>query len=156
MNTKEIEEQVNIAIKELRNLSALHEKILYLHEHASTGGEYIFLLEMHKKLLDCIENQLPKDFDLEKFKDARMKEYNTLLLRECVIGGSVCVETLYEITQRELEAGRMLPSHEYINASIHATASHHYSRDQLLRQKDKIEDLEENSTLGKLSKIFRD
>ncbi len=156
MNIKEIESQVNVALKEPKYLNALHEKILYLHENSTSSEEQVFLLEMHNKILDCIEAHLPKNFDIEKFRGARMKEYNTMLLRECIIGGSVCVETLYDITQRELEAGRMLPSHEFINASIQATASHHYSRDQLLRQKDKIEQLEENSTFSKFSKLFKD
>ena len=155
MDTEAIKNEVLTAINSSKDLSQIHDKVLKLHERAKSNKEYECILEMHKKILDRIEEQLPQNIDKNRFRNARENEYNSMLLRESTIGGSVCVETLYEITQRELEAGRMLPTHEYIEASIHATATSHYTRDQLIRQKNKIQELEEKSTLKKFSKVFK-
>lgn len=155
MNLKELEQKVNSALNNANEWQELHDVVVKIHEHAESEQEYVKLLELHKKLLDRIEKNLPKHINIEKFQSVRLQEYNLMLLRECTIGGSVCAETLYELTQRELEAGRMSPTHEFIDTAVHATASQHYSRDQLVRQKEKIKKIEENSTLNKFSRIFK-
>ena len=155
MNLKELEQKVNITLNNANEWQELHDEVVKSHEHAESEHEYVKLLELHKKLLDRIEQNLPKQINIEKFQSVRLQEYNVMLLRECTIGGSVCVETLYELTQRELEAGRMSPTHEFIDTAVNATASQHYSREQLERQKAKIEKLEKNSTLNKFSRIFK-
>ena len=133
----------------------LHHQILEHHESASSSEVYEKLLEQHKILLDKVEAQFINSVDIDKFKKLRQNEYDKMLLRESTIGGSLCVETLYEVTQRELEAGRMSPTHEFIDISIQATATDHYTRDQLLRQKEKIENIEESSLLNKLTRLLK-
>ena len=133
----------------------LHEKIIQGHREASSEQEWVKFIELHSKLLDQVEKKLPQNIDIEKFKNLRLKEYNAMLLHECSIGGSFCAETLYEVTQRELEAGRMSPTHEFIEAAIQATADEHYSREQLMRQKEKIKDIDEHSVLNKFTRFLK-
>ncbi len=154
MDLKSLEQQVN-AFDTLDEWKTLHNQILQEHENENSAEVSEKLLGLHQILLDKVEKSLPDNIEIEKFKAIRQKEYNTMLLREATIGGSLCVETLYEITQRELEAGRMQPTHEFIEIAIQATATEHYSREQLLRQKEKIQNIEERSFFNKLTRLFK-
>ena len=154
LDLKSIEQQVN-SYEVSNDWHTLHNQILQNHENATSSELYVKLLELHKVLLDKVEKLISGSDDIEKFKIIRQKEYNAMLLRESTIGGSLCVETLYEITQRELEAGRMHPTHEFIETAIQATASEHYSRDQRLRQKERIRNLEEHSIFNKFTRLFK-
>ena len=78
-----------------------------------------------------------------------------MVIQECTIGDSVCIDTLYELTQRELEAGRMSPTHSLINIAVDASAKPHYSHKQLLRQESKIKEVNDKSVLKRISNIFK-
>ena len=106
-------------------------------------------------LMDAVEQQLSEDEEIEKVQEVRNQDYNMFITRECTIGGSICIDTLYELTQRELEAGRMGPTHSLINLAVDAIAEPHYSREQLLRQEEKIKKLENKPTISEvISRIF--
>ncbi len=142
-------------IKELANWQYVRQKIISRHEIASTVDEYITLLSLHKMLMDAVEQQLSEDEEIEKVQEVRNQDYNMFITRECTIGGSICIDTLYELTQRELEAGRMGPTHSLINLAVDAIAEPHYSREQLLRQEEKIKKLENKPTISEvISRIF--
>jgi len=156
MNLKDLADQVNNNAKKLADWEKVRKEIINRHEKASTVEEYITLLSLHKMLMDSVEHQLPSSVDVEKFRELRRQDYNMLITRECTIGSSICIDTLYELTQRELEAGRMRPTHSLINIAVDAMAEPHYSREQLLRQQAKIQKTESKSNLNKkLSRIFR-
>ncbi len=156
MSLKDLADQVNNSAKGLVDWKKVREEIISSHEKASTVEEYITLLSLHKMLMDDVEQQLPDGVEIVKVKEVRNQDYNTFITRECTIGGSVCIDTLYELTQRELEAGRMGPTHSLINLAVDAIAEPHYSREQLLRQEAKINKLENKPALReKISRIFR-
>jgi len=156
MSFKDLAEQVGRCVEKPENWKQVRIDILNQHEDAVEINEYITLLSLHKMLMDSVEEHSSNDINLDKIKKIHQQDYKALIIRECTIGGSICVDTLYEITQRELEAGRMNPAHELINLAVDATAEPHYSREQLLRQKEKINELDKNTNIGrKLSKIFK-
>ena len=155
MNLQILFRRVHNNVDDLSDLQQIRKEIVYEHEQASTEDERVALLSLHKDLMDRIEQQLSDSADIERFRKARSQEYNLLIIRECTVGGSICAETLYEVTQREIEAGRMEPTHRFIDIAIDATAVPHYSREQLLRQEAKIQAQQNKSTLfEKLSGIF--
>ena len=156
MSFVDLAKQVEGCAKDPENWQQVRDEIISRHENATTVGEYITLLSLHKMLMDSVEEQLPGGVDIEKIKALNSQDYNMLLTRECTIGGSVCIDTLYELTQRELESGRMRPTDRLINLAVDAIAEPHYSREQLLRQEEKINKNESSSTLReKLSRIFK-
>lgn len=141
--------------KQLANWQRVRQEIVSRHEIASTVDEYITLLSLHKILMDNVEQQLSEDKEIEKVREIRNQDYNKFITWECTIGGSICIDTLYELTQRELEAGRMGPTHSLINLAVDAIAEPHYSREQLLRQEEKIKKLEGGHALReKISRLF--
>ncbi len=154
MDLGELEKKI-YALNDRSMWLSLHEQVLKNHEIVSSEEDKVKLLDLHKVLLDKVEKWLPDSIDLDKFRELRLQEYNKMLLSEATIGGTLCVETLYDLTQRELQAGRMSPTHELIETAIQATAAEHYSRDQLVRQKEKIQNLQEHSVLNKLSRLFK-
>ncbi len=156
MSFIDLAEQVESCTKSLKNWQQARQEIISRHEKASTVEEYITLLSLHKMLMDSVEEKLSAKKDIEEVKAIRDQDYNMLITRECTIGGSICIDTLYELTQRELEAGRMGPTHSLINLAVDAIAEPHYSREQLLRQEAKIKKLENKPALReKISQIFR-
>lgn len=156
MSFIDLAEQVESCNNNLKNWQQVRQEIINRHEKASTVEEYITLLSLHKILMDSVEQKLSAEKDLEEVKVMRDQDYNMLITRECTIGGSICIDTLYELTQRELEAGRMGPTHCLINVAVDAIAEPHYSREQLLRQETKIKKLENKPALReKISRLFR-
>ena len=156
ISLKGLVDKVNSAIENLSSWQQVREEIINRHDEAVSVEEYITLLSLHKSLMDAVECQLPGGIDVEKVREVSRKDYIRMLTRECTIGGSLCIDTLYELTQRELETGRMAPADDLINLAVDAIAEPHYSREQLLRQEAKIKKLENRSTLlEKISGIFR-
>lgn len=156
MSFIDLAEQVESCSKGLTNWQQVRQEIISRHEKASTVEEYITLLSLHKMLMDSVGEQLSAENNIEEVKALRDQDYHMLITRECTIGGSICIDTLYELTQRELEAGRMGPTHSLINLAVDAIAEPHYSREQLLRQEAKIKKLEDKPALReKFSRIFK-
>lgn len=133
----------------------VRDEIFKRHEKANTVDEYITLLSLYKMLMDYVEEQLPNGLTIEEVKALKSQYYKSLLKREYVIGESVCIDTLHELTQRELEAGRMSPEDGLIDLAANAVTKPHYSRKQLLRQREKINKIENDSKILKSCvKIF--
>lgn len=155
MSLKDLIDKVNSKVGGSLDWQQIREEIISKHEQASTTDERVALLSLHKDLMDTVERQLSNSEGIEKFRKARRQEYNLLITRECLVGGSVCAETLYELTQREIEAGRMEPTHNFITIAVDAMAAPHYSREQLIMQEAKIQAQKCKPTWReKLSRIF--
>ncbi len=156
MSLKILADKVNSCTKDVSGWQQVREEIINRHEKSSKVEDYITLLSLYKSLMDAVELHMQDSVDIDQIREVRDQDYKMLITRECTIGDSVCIETLYELTQRELEAGRMGPEHSLINLAVDAIAEPHYSREQLLRQEKKIQKLENNVTLReKFSHIFR-
>jgi hypothetical protein len=156
MSFEDLADKVERCAEDATSWLKVRDEIISRHENATTVDEYITLLSLHKMLMDNVERKLPSGVNIEEIKALKSRDYKMLLKREYIIGGSVCIDTLYELTQRELEAGRMGPEDKLINLAVDAIAEPHYSREQLLRQEEKINKTEKSSTLGeKLSRIFK-
>lgn len=155
MNHIDLIEKINNMGSESLNWQQIHDEIINQHEQAKTLEERVEILELHTKFMDTIESQLSDAANLEKFRNARTQEYNMLITRECTIGGSICIETLYDLTQRELEAGRMGPTHSFITIAENAMAKEHYSRERLKWTETKIQERKNKPSFRKkISNIF--
>ena len=160
MSFIELAERVDGCAEDSSDWLIIRDEIINRHENSTTVDEYITLLSLHKMLMDYVEQQLPIGVSSEEIKALKTQDYKMLLKREYIIGGSVCIDTLYELTHRELEAGRMGPEDKLINLAVDAIAEPHYSREQLLRQEEKINKIENRSAMPeklreKFSKIFK-
>jgi hypothetical protein len=115
----------------------IREEIHNEHAQAVTVEDRAVLLAAHQALMDAVERQLPTNADIEQFRATRLKDYNLLIVRECLIGDGICTETLFAVTQREIKAGRMDSNHSLAQGAVEAIAAPHYSREELLAQEAK-------------------
>lgn len=160
MSFIDLAEKVESCAVDTSDWLKVREEILNRHESSTRVDEFITLLSLHNMLMGHVEDQLAAGAGIDDIKALKRKDYKRLLKREYIIGGSVCIDTLYELTQRELEAGRMGPEDELINIAVDAIAEPHYSREQLLRQEEKIDKIDNSPALpeklrGKLLKLFK-
>jgi hypothetical protein len=89
------------------------------------------LLGVFKSVMAFVENQLSGE-DREKFCAAREQTYKLFLTQESVVKGSICVETMYQATTREIAAGRMSPDFSTRRIAEQGMAEPHFTRDELL------------------------
>jgi hypothetical protein len=92
------------------------------------------LLALFKSVMDIAETAVVPE-DVQVIREAREKQYNLFIVQESVIGGDVCVETLYAVTEREIRAGRMDASNNLRKVAIDGIAQQHFTRAELIAQK---------------------
>src|SRR5215469_4615847 len=80
-------------------------------EKATTPDHRVALLAVFQATMDIAETVIAPG-SLDTFKDARHRHYKSFVLQECMVGTNVCVETLDEVTRREIDAGRMAEDDE--------------------------------------------
>ena len=103
-------------------------------DRAITTAQYDALHVVFKSTMDIAETTIAQE-DLEKFREARRKQYNIFIWQEAMVGENVCTETLNAITLREIAAGRMTPDHKCRETALIAMAAPHLRRDELLALK---------------------
>lgn len=89
------------------------------------------LLAVFKSVMDIVETRLSGE-ELEKFRGAREHHYKVLVTQESVVKDHVCVETMYQVTTREIAAGRMPPDFSTRKLAEQGVAVPHLTRDELL------------------------
>lgn len=89
------------------------------------------LLAVFKSVMDIVESKLAGE-EREKFRAARENHYKVLLTQESVVKGHICVETMYQVTTREIAAGRMSPDFSLRKMAEQGVAVPHFTRDELL------------------------
>jgi hypothetical protein len=94
----------------------------------------ISLLQTFQAVMDIAESTILPE-DVEVFRNAREQQYKTFIYQESMVGENVCVETLYAVTQREIDAGRMSIEHSCRKLAEEATAAPHLTRAELLQEK---------------------
>ena len=100
-----------------------------------TAGNRVSLLQTFKVVMDVAESTVAPE-DLETIIMSREKQYKLFIYQEAMVGEYVCVETLYAVTQREIEAGRMSLDHSCRRIAEDAMAEPHVTRAQLLSEKE--------------------
>lgn len=90
------------------------------------------LLQIFKAVMDIVANGLAGE-DREKFYAAREHHYKTFLIQESVVKGLICAETLFDVTTREIAAGRMSPDFCIRKIAEHCVAEPHFTRDEMLQ-----------------------
>jgi hypothetical protein len=95
----------------------------------------IGLLETFQAVMDIAEGSIDPD-DLKLFRETREKQYKTFIYQESMVGQNVCVESLYAITQREIDAGRMPSDHSCRRLAEEGVSSPHLTRAELITQCD--------------------
>ena len=109
----------------------LREEIHDAHEKATTSAERERLLAAFSALMDRVERIDIAPENLAVFRETRLEDYHLLVVRECVVGETVCTETLDAVTLREVAAGRMAPDDELRVTAVDGMADSHYSRPEL-------------------------
>lgn len=100
---------------------------------AETEDKRVALLAAFKATMDVAESNIAPE-DVERFRDARSKNYNIFIVQECLVGQHVCTETMYTVTGREVAAGRMAPDDTLRETAEAAMAAPHLTRAELLDQ----------------------
>lgn len=88
------------------------------------------LLQMFKTTMDIAETTVAPE-RLETFRETRHQHYNSHILQEALVGGNVCVESLFSVTAREIEAGRMTEDNNLRKLAVDGCAFPHFTRAQL-------------------------
>ena len=109
---------------EIRN--AIHEEF----PRAASVAEREALLNIFVTTMSIAEKTIGPD-DLETFRDYRSKDYRLFLVIEAQVGKNACVETMFDVTEREIAAGRMKPDDELRVLTVKAMAEPHLSRAEL-------------------------
>jgi len=129
----ELERAVNSAVASdgLFDWRSLRQAIQDAHEATQSSTQRVELLQIFKQLMDHVATTQIAPSELAQFNELRAKDYRLLLVREGLIGDNACVETLDEITRREISAGRMAPDDELRQVTIQGLAAPHPSRAEL-------------------------
>ncbi|MCZ2156760.1 MAG: hypothetical protein LC114_23180 [Bryobacterales bacterium] len=122
-------EIINAVEEDFKREVAADEEVFRRAESFERRGA---LLQVFKSVMDIGESRLAGE-DLEKFRGAREHHYKVLLTRESLVDDNVCVETMYQVTTREIEAGRMPPDFSTRQIAEQGMAVPHLTRDELLR-----------------------
>lgn len=129
----ELEREVNSAVASdvpfdwPRLRKAIHDA----HGATQSSTERVKLLQLFKQLMDHVATTQIASSDLAEFNESRAKDYRLLLVQEGLVGDNACVDTLDEITRREISAGRMSPDDELRQVTIQGLAASHPSRAEL-------------------------
>ena len=90
------------------NWREIRDEIQREADTPNTPEERVLLLLLFNRTLDQAEREVAPE-KLDELRKARAADYNLLIMKEAMVGEHVCADTLYEVTGREIEAGRMAP-----------------------------------------------
>jgi hypothetical protein len=119
---------------------AIRERVHDEFEVAQTVAERVMLLGIFKATMDAVERNLTErnqrgeesDEMLAKFRDARAKDYNMFVTKECLVGGQVSAEMLLAVTDREIAAARMTEDHPLRKLAVDACAKPHLTHAEMV------------------------
>jgi hypothetical protein len=130
--------------------AAVRERIYREFDAATTSAQRGTLLAIFKAVMDNVERNLAARPDqaqlLKDFREARAKDYNIFIAKECtvgldtpVVGGDISVDKLMEVTNREVEAGRMTEDHSLRKGALEAAAAPHHSHAELVEKHARLQ-----------------
>lgn len=133
--------QADAAAGKQLDFRAVREQIHDAAEQTVDSSERVILLQVFHAVMDLVErseNIAPEDMEL--FRDTRAKDYRLLLMREVLIGQNVSVELLHAVTQREVQAGRMVEDDELRQLAVKGLAEPYLSVQELLKiEQDRLD-----------------
>lgn len=91
------------------------------------------LLDLLKASMDIVQKTIAP-IDLDKFKETRMQHYRMQIVKEALVGTNICADTLFEITSREVTAGRMEADDQLRIMAIEGIAVPHLNRADLMAE----------------------
>jgi hypothetical protein len=112
----------------------MREELHDEHIKATSETQRSAILELFRIVMDGVEKSLPPGEKLDNFREARRKDYNLFIVRECLIGEHVSTDLLDFVTKREVAAGRMQADHELRVAAEQGMAAPHHSPAELKAQ----------------------
>jgi hypothetical protein len=115
----------------LANWSDIADEIDKEWKAARTSAYRESLLSIFKTTMELVETTLIAPENTEKFRDNWQTHYRTFIVEEALIGKTVCVQTLDELTRREIAAGRLAPDDPLRKGAEAALAAPHASRAEL-------------------------
>lgn len=110
----------------------IRQEIHDLHDQSTTTAERITLLGIFTAVMDRVERSGLTGTDLKTFQATRGKDYNLLLIKESRVGTNICPETLFQVTEREVAAGRMAADEPLRVLAVEGMAAPHLSRAALI------------------------
>jgi hypothetical protein len=97
----------------------------------NTPEERVLLLLLFNRTLDQAEREVAPE-KLDELRKVRAADYKLLIMKEAMVGEHVCADTLYEITGREIEAGRMAPEDGLRQLATKRVSEPHPSRAEMV------------------------
>jgi len=95
------------------------------------SSKRVDLLTLFTSVMDIAESTVVPE-DVQIIREARVKQYDSLILQESLVGENFCVETLYAVTSREISAGRMDESSRLRQVALDGTSGPHLTRAELI------------------------
>lgn len=117
----------------LTNWREIIEEVNNEFGRVTTEENRAALLATFKATMDFAETTVAPD-NLQTFQEARQRHYKSFIVQEALVGSNVCVETLYAITKREIDAGRMAADDSLRKTAEMGVAAPHLSRAELVAQ----------------------
>jgi hypothetical protein len=96
----------------------------------------VALLSLFTVTMDIAETHMAPEA-LGRFKEDRLKYYRSFLVQEARVGQHICTQTLDEVTQREVAAGRMDADDELRKTAVLSLSMPHLSRAELMEMEPK-------------------
>jgi hypothetical protein len=97
----------------------------------ATEKERCALLQLFTATMNIAEATI-EPAELESFRKTRKQDYDRLIVKESLVGESICSETAYAVTRREIAAGRMSPDDDLARTAAAVIAAPHLSRAELI------------------------
>lgn len=123
---------LNSAGAPLANLREIAEEISSEFGRTSSSDRRADLLQLFKSVMDLGESAIHDEEFLKRFREARERYYNSFIVQESVIDGDICIETLHDVTTREVAAGRMARHHSLRKLAEQGIGEPHFTRAELL------------------------
>jgi hypothetical protein len=117
------------------NWREIRDEIQREADTPNTPEERVLLLWLFNRTLDQAEWEVGEvaPEKLDELRKVRAADYRMLLVKEALVGENVCADTLYEVTGREIEAGRMVPDDSFRKFAAKGVSEPHFSRAELIK-----------------------
>ena len=157
VTSQSLEEMLNEPGAPLYNWQKVLPAIQAEFKNSKSAEHRGALLEIFKTTMNILESTI-KPEDLEKFKETRNQDYKLYIVQEALVGESICIDTLYEVTNREIAAGRMTDDHSLRKIAVDGKAAPHPTRAQLVAADGVIENIKyeepQRGLRGAVSRFF--